>query len=525
MLSIHSQNTESFLILRTKTREIVEKTSCIGISVDYDVWEWSQEWIQEWSQVWSQDSTDSSEDDECSVAEEQEETSCSSNDEPSSKIARYENNQDQTRIEIEMANILAAFKAIEAHLSTSLHQLKSTEPKSTLIGDLLVLTRSYVNFISKVENMIDHCDLSFEDESLEIDLKDAQKCLAEIKTLLDKATSASLRRLLQTKICKLHAVCSLLGLDNKVAEYLLGLDDISNHQSLEYWIKLYLEERFEKIESNLPVYNALTYLGFIEERAKFIENILEKSTLSSHQSMLYWATKYLDDYFDNHILFNGLTKTRPGVTTEKGSTFEISTRGKPGKINTIFKVKGRNISMNHVENDEIISEYKAQNSSSIDEVKYWFHGTDQQSALNIVEKGIDLRKAKAASDFAFKEGFYVTPEFSFALEWPSLSRKRTKAIIVFKANKETLENAAESGKSFQNDDEKWKRAIQYFRGEQDDDVVEKLGMTEEEIDRMDNWQFIFGPLSVDGGALMNRPDWTPMARKKERGHFAVSTLH
>ena len=58
--------------------------------------------------------------------------------------------------------------------------------------------------------------------------------------------------------------------------------------------------------------------------------------------------------------------------------------------------------------DPWYEEYLHQKDHPMNEVKYWFHGTDHDSAKNIVTKGIDIERGRPGLDFSDSNGFYLT---------------------------------------------------------------------------------------------------------------------
>jgi hypothetical protein len=58
--------------------------------------------------------------------------------------------------------------------------------------------------------------------------------------------------------------------------------------------------------------------------------------------------------------------------------------------------------------DKFFTDYLRQDQNPIGGVTYWFHGTDRESALNIIKEGIDVRRGKEGLDFSDGAGFYLT---------------------------------------------------------------------------------------------------------------------
>ena len=123
---------------------------------------------------------------------------------------------------------------------------------------------------------------------------------------------------------------------------------------------------------------------------------------------------------------------------------------------------------------------------------YWFHGTDHNSALNIIREGIDLGKGKAAGDFSDGDGFYLTSNFQFAKEWPvKMMRKPTTAVIIFKVDPNLFSNY--QGATCQDADEEWESMVRYFRNGKDSSACRK-----KKSSKFKRLQYVFGPISRDG---------------------------
>ena len=63
---------------------------------------------------------------------------------------------------------------------------------------------------------------------------------------------------------------------------------------------------------------------------------------------------------------------------------------------------------NDLNRDNFFADYLGQDEIPMEGVKFWFHGTDRESALNIIREGIYVRKGKKGMDFSDGNGFYLT---------------------------------------------------------------------------------------------------------------------
>ena len=299
---------------------------------------------------------------------------------------------------------------------------------------------------------------------------------------------------------------------------LLGLDKLHRqHQTNENWILNYFNERFETLPEGLNHEDGFKYLGFTDCRASFLADCLSQSSLSDHQTILYWASSYIQQYFDHHILFSGrpyiprreeqdepfLMKTVPSLDTADEDPVYVG--GKNIRLDTddIRKFKG----------NQWITDYLAQDCSSMEDTEYWFHGTRDVDAKNIIENGIMLSKGKPfGHDFSRGDGFYVTNDFHFAFEWARGFRKNwpNSAIVVFKIKDKTIFSNKKC-KKFEDDSKEWKEVVSFFRNNEnhlDAKISKSKGYA------LKKFEYLYGPCSMDGDKVKNGDFWTPTARQK-----------
>lgn len=70
-----------------------------------------------------------------------------------------------------------------------------------------------------------------------------------------------------------------------------------------------------------------------------------------------------------------------------------------------------------------------------------YHGTDELSAKNIIEQGIDLTMSTRCADFSQGNAFYLTKDYDSALEWSERmvqTSGQRAAIVAFKIDKDVL---------------------------------------------------------------------------------------
>ena len=310
--------------------------------------------------------------------------------------------------------------------------------------------------------------------------------------------------------------CSFLGLTDEVADYLTGLDKLHRqHRTNKDWILNYFHERFQTLPEQFSLGDGFKHLGFTDSRASFLADCLTQSTLSDHQTILYWASIYIQQYFDHHILFSG----RPYLPRkEQDEAFLIRTIPDPeAKDEAPIDIKCLQIKLDvddirKFQGNKWITTYLAQDCSSMDESEFWYHGTKDVDATNIAENGIMLSKGKPfGQDFFCGNSFYVTNDFHFAYEWGKGFRRNwsNPAIVVFKIKDKTI-LSERSCRTFDRDSKVWKESISYFRNNQNH-LDAKISRSQGR--HLKTFEYFFGPCSMDGSKV-DRADWKPTARMK-----------
>ena len=90
-----------------------------------------------------------------------------------------------------------------------------------------------------------------------------------------------------------------------------------------------------------------------------------------------------------------------------------------------------------------------------------FHGTDHQSACDILFRGIDLYQGRQKRDFSYRSGFYLTNDSEMALNWAKNTTAKP-ALLVFQVNRQEHLDNAKKLNLFDND-QKWREIVSSFR--------------------------------------------------------------
>jgi len=89
-----------------------------------------------------------------------------------------------------------------------------------------------------------------------------------------------------------------------------------------------------------------------------------------------------------------------------------------------------------------------------------FHGTDHQSAVDILFRGIELCAGRRKRDFNSGSGFYLTEDLDEALN-SAKSTTRKPAILVFQVDREYFDDAQKL--NLTNNEERWREIMSSFR--------------------------------------------------------------
>lgn len=141
-------------------------------------------------------------------------------------------------------------------------------------------------------------------------------------------------------------------------------------------------------------------------------------------------------------------------------------------------------------------------SLSNSDYELFFHGTNHDSAKNIIEDGIDLNRGENMKDFSSGDGFYVGRDFDQALDatWAS-NRPSVSAVIVFRVMKTELRQQTR-GLDLQNDEHEWEEVVRQFRSGKPDKKFRK---------RLQEYEYIEGPMSPITGEKKSSRNPTPIA--------------
>lgn len=273
-------------------------------------------------------------------------------------------------------------------------------------------------------------------------------------------------------------VSSCLGLRFDFLDHLSNFSRrIRNHRSIRDWIVKFLWENYESLrfdEKGSLTKELLLAIGF--ESTSSIETVLTRSLVGNMQQHLEaweWAAIFVEDEFKYNLLLSSQVEKFPFQCNSTDASFQKSQNNSLNEDEGPVEI--RNVSVEksamHEKTGSILSELCKEQ----DQYTVYFHGTDQDSAKDILQRGVDLTTGRQRRDFSSGLGFYVTKDFRIALNWAkSITSK--PALLIFQVQRSFpdrfrkrsfLENCAD-------DMMEWEKVVASFRSGNITSEIQKL---------------------------------------------------
>ena len=263
---------------------------------------------------------------------------------------------------------------------------------------------------------------------------------------------------------------ALLGLR---VDFLDRLEDVPledrDHLTLCDWIVTFLRKNFESVgltEKSCPSKELLASIGF-DPLSSAVETIMARArNLQQHIDVCELAEIYIKDEFKYNLLLSPVAFRFPLQSNLTNSWFQL-----PRNIDVEEEVANQvwqvNI-LNLVTEESLVSGTTRSKLSDLISLKdgknvILFHGTDHQSACDILFRGIDLCQGRQKRDFSCGSGFYLTDNSEEALNWAKNTTAKP-ALLVFKVNRQEYLDHAEKLNLFENE-QRWIEIVSSFRSE------------------------------------------------------------
>ena len=307
-------------------------------------------------------------------------------------------------------------------------------------------------------------------------------------------------------------LCSVLGLNDEFANRLTNLrftnPGMREHKSEFHFLSCFLKECYESSDpEDLPDDAArLRKMGFTENRSNVVAKWIAQQPLPEHKSILAWAHVYLKNLFHYDIFLNNCVSTFPYNENHLNAWFRTCVQREGGEdggsvqaaisaINTTTTEEA----IAHIE--EKTTEFRRSNPNG----QLYFHGTDHNSAKDILENGIKLREGEARCDFSHRKGFYVTNDYGYALDYAH-AQVKASAVIIFNISDDYLQSLRYLDLIGPTKRSDWQSVTKFFRSGENMKLDQRL------YNEIEKCQYIIG--SISGGR--RRRDLIQICIKKKQ---------
>ena len=280
--------------------------------------------------------------------------------------------------------------------------------------------------------------------------------------MLEKDNSHLLRR-------DTVGICYLLGLRH---DFLDSLDEIPpedrDHFTLCDWIVTFLGNNYESIsfpDKKSLSKGLLSAIGF-DPTSSAVETIMARAERTQHHiEACEVAELFIRDEFKYNLLLHSLVERFSFQSTNflTNMWFQLTSTVDERRTQTdhedLCHVNVINLVTNesHATTQSMFSDLVSEDEQSV----VLFHGTDHQSASDILFRGIDLCAGRQKRDFSCGSGFYLTDNFDEALNWANNTTEKP-AILIFRVNRrQHLDDARKLNLS--ENGEKWREIVSSFR--------------------------------------------------------------
>ena len=286
-------------------------------------------------------------------------------------------------------------------------------------------------------------------------------------------------------------LCSLLGLR---LDFLDRLEEVPEgdlyHLEICDWIITFLRNNYEsdsRANRSSLSKELLASIGF-DPLSSSAETIMTRAGGTQHHiDACEMAEIFIRDQFKYNILLSPEDSRFPLGDNYTNPRFQLPEQTSDEEND---KVPVCNINIQNLVTVESLASSDIRSSlngllTKEDENAVLFHGTDHQSARNILFRGINLRRGQQKRDFSSGSGFYLTNDSEKALNWAKNTTAKP-ALLVFQVNRQEHLDNAKKLNLFEND-QKWREIVSSFRSGR------KTAMTRKSLRAYD---LIEGPVGI-----------------------------
>ena len=286
-------------------------------------------------------------------------------------------------------------------------------------------------------------------------------------------------------------LCSLLGLKLDFLDFLEEMPpEQRDHRDDGEWIKIFLEENSENLDSTVKhslTKDLLESIGF-DTFSSAVEIIMARSLAGSrenHVEACEWAQMFIKDEFKyNPLLSTRMSKfpfqssiTNKWVPLPNIPKEEMQSNIQLSRVNIMNLVTKESDAYGLA--STAVSALMPQDDRNI----ALYHGTDHQSARQILIRGIYLNAGRQKRDFSCGKGFYLTTKMEDAFNWAKQTAEKP-AILIFAVDRTYLSKTRKL--NLYENEEKWREIVSSFK------TATRTAVTRESVNQYD---LIEGPMA------------------------------
>ena len=294
---------------------------------------------------------------------------------------------------------------------------------------------------------------------------------------------------------KMALLCAVLGLKLDFLDPLSEMPpECRNHRIPTEWIKIFLKDNSEStVMANRKKLSKelLESIGF-DPSSTAVETIMARSAFAGstqmHIDACEWAQLFVEDEFKYNPLLSSPISPFPFYHCLTNAWFEL--KNIPDEILesniNVFQVQIMNLTTEesdaYSKAHTALSAIPQENQNTV-----LYHGTDHESAQQILFRGIELCAGRQKRDFSCGKGFYLTTSLEDALNWAksTTARPAVLSFVVTSSPEDVLQKAR---KLSLNGNEQWRNWVSLFRN---DDVTSKMLQ-----DLHSKYDLLEGPMAI-----------------------------
>ncbi|XP_046848184.1 uncharacterized protein LOC124441726 [Xenia sp. Carnegie-2017] len=291
--------------------------------------------------------------------------------------------------------------------------------------------------------------------------------LSSIESAISNLNHPEVNDLFDLELTQEDILCSVLGLKDEFGCRLLKLSPyMRKHKSEKVHLLRFLKEFKEEdgiknLRDGEKVAEILFKIGFTKHRSQFIANWITNMPDPNHKPILSWVETYIENHFKYDIFLNDEVSDFPFKNDNQNEWFTVTIprldeEGRHSHPINMINVESQEDALYHVGSK--VAELNENNPGT----EVYFHCTDHESAVDILEDRIVLGFGRKKSDFSDGEGFYMVNKAKFSLEQYGKTSTHP-AIIMFDVSPQKLSKFKGIDLSSAEKDKDWKLIVEYFR--------------------------------------------------------------